>query len=502
MKKKIIIIIVIIIILLSIGYLYSSKIWTKKNNSNNINEITVEKKTSIKSNLTIELNEKINDNDYFDELVDETIKEVKVLKDNEIISNIEIGSYDVEIVTDKNSYKTVLNVIDKTSPILELKEVKIKENETYDITSFVDSCSDNSNTECILEYEKEEMSKFSKEGAYDITINASDNSDNKTSQSTKLTIIKEEKKETKTTNTVTKKTVKNDDNKVTTNDKETNNNKKIDNTSNNKKDNDTEQKKEETTNNYVPEKTTYGPFIPPKSHQVTLMIDGGKYITMVNITEGQTIMHIKGESKEGRIFKEWQKDGKTFDPSTPIMEDITLTAVYEEDSNVKVETTKYGTKIITRNNIKTYDYSSYNATTDDLKPEAKTIAASNKNIYQELLKYVNELREKEGSNPLTLDDTLSYAATARAIEMAWSNSFSHTRPNGASCFTIIDEYNIQAFAAGENIALGQTTAKMVFNTWDKSEGHHANMVNKGFTKIGIGKYVLNGNIYWVQLFIK
>ena len=184
------------------------------------------------------------------------------------------------------------------------------------------------------------------------------------------------------------------------------------------------------------------------------------------------------------------------------MEDMTLKAVYEEDSNVKTEVSKYGTKIITRNNVKSYDFSTYNATTNDLKPEAKSVAASNKTTYQEILKYVNELREKEGSSPLVLDDKLSEAATARAIEMAWANKFSHTRPNNTTCFTIIDEYNISTFAAAENIAMDQRTAKEAFNSWNTSSGHHANMVNKNFTKIGIGKYILNGRYYWVQLFIK
>lgn len=514
MKKKIIITIIsfIFLCLCVTAYFYKDRILKiyKEQTKNNIME-----NTEVKQSLTVEIDSEIKDTDYFNKLIDEDIKEIKIIKDGSIINDIQIGNYDVEIITNKNTYKTKLNVEDKTTPSLKLKELVIQENEIYDIMSFIEICEDNSKEECLLEYENEDMGKYTKEGTYDITINASDNSNNKTSQITKLIINKKDK--TKTNESNIKSNINKNSNINTTKNVNVNNNKNTNKTNtttnkanketNNKTNNNTsyviteEVKMEDIDTGYKPE-STHGPFVPPKSHNVTLVMDEGKYISIVGITEGQTIRHIKETSKEGRIFKEWQRDGKTFDPATPIMENMTLKAVYEEDSNVKTEVSKYGTKIITRNNVKSYDFSTYNATTNDLKPEAKSVAASNKTTYQEILKYVNELREKEESSPLVLEDKLSEAATARAIEMAWANKFSHTRPNNTTCFTIIDEYNISAFAAAENIAIDQRTAKEAFNSWNTSSGHHANMINKNFTKIGIGKYILNGRYYWVQLFIK
>ncbi len=40
--------------------------------------------------------------------------------------------------------------------------------------------------------------------------------------------------------------------------------------------------------------------------------------------------------------------------------------------------------------------------------------------------------------------------------------------------------------AGENIARGQPTPDVVMNSWMNSAGHKANILNCGFTQIGVG----------------
>ena len=147
-----------------------------------------------------------------------------------------------------------------------------------------------------------------------------------------------------------------------------------------------------------------------------------------------------------------------------------------------------------------YDYSTYSATTAELKTEASSIAASNISAYQEMLGYVNQLRANEGVSALTLDSNLNLAATVRALEMAWSGKFSHTRPNGQDCFSVYSDLGIRSSAKGENIAGYNANVKSTFEQWNNSPDHHANMVKPEFTKIGVGKYTLNGRSYWVQLF--
>lgn len=147
-----------------------------------------------------------------------------------------------------------------------------------------------------------------------------------------------------------------------------------------------------------------------------------------------------------------------------------------------------------------YDQSSYSATTSELKSEAQSISSNNASTYNEVLTYVNTYRAEVGKQNLTLDSNLSLAATIRALEMAWSGKFSHTRPNGSSCFTVLKDLNISYSATGENIAYGYSSAVAVSEGWKNSSGHYQNMISANYNKIGIGMAKLNGSIYWVQLF--
>lgn len=112
---------------------------------------------------------------------------------------------------------------------------------------------------------------------------------------------------------------------------------------------------------------------------------------------------------------------------------------------------------------------------------------------------VNAARQDAGLSELELDADLCAAAQARAQEIA--QSFSHTRPDGSSCFTILEEFGISYRAAGENIAMGQRTPEEVMGGWMNSSGHRANILNGTFTSIGVGYYVDGaGAAHWVQIF--
>lgn len=119
----------------------------------------------------------------------------------------------------------------------------------------------------------------------------------------------------------------------------------------------------------------------------------------------------------------------------------------------------------------------------------------------QVLSLVNEERAKAGLPALSLNTSLSAAASIRAAEI--QTSFSHTRPGGKDFSTVLKESGISYRAAGENIAYGQTSAQKVMTDWMNSAGHRANILNTSYTEIGIA-HVKNasGTDYWVQLFIR
>ncbi len=133
------------------------------------------------------------------------------------------------------------------------------------------------------------------------------------------------------------------------------------------------------------------------------------------------------------------------------------------------------------------------------KTPAPTATSSDLSSYaNQVLQIVNQERAKAGLPALTTNKTLQAAANKRAQETV--QSFSHTRPDGSSCFTVLNDYGISYRSAGENIAYGQRTPAEVMNAWMNSPGHRANILKSGFGKVGIGVYKVNGVIYWTQEF--
>ena len=83
--------------------------------------------------------------------------------------------------------------------------------------------------------------------------------------------------------------------------------------------------------------------------------------------------------------------------------------------------------------------------------------------------------------------------------MQKNNYFDHNSPTYGSPFDMMKKFGISYKSAGENIAQGQRTPEEVVQAWMNSAGHRANILNSGFTHIGVG-YVESGN-YWTQEFI-
>lgn len=103
---------------------------------------------------------------------------------------------------------------------------------------------------------------------------------------------------------------------------------------------------------------------------------------------------------------------------------------------------------------------------------------------------------------LTYDYNLEKIAMQRAAECAIY--YSHTRPNGGSCFDVYDEYNYPLWSVGENIAVGQASYSSVFTAWKEDnykysgQGHRRNMLDSDYNRIGIAGVYYAGRWYWVM----
>ena len=141
-------------------------------------------------------------------------------------------------------------------------------------------------------------------------------------------------------------------------------------------------------------------------------------------------------------------------------------------------------------------------TPDNNQPENPSVPdtdTENANFVRQVVNLVNQERAKAGLSPVTADTSIQAAAQVRAKEI--EKSFSHTRPDGSSFSTALTQQGVTYRGSGENIAWGQKTQEQVMNGWMNSDGHRANILNKNFTKIGVGYHQnASGTNYWTQLF--
>ena len=105
-------------------------------------------------------------------------------------------------------------------------------------------------------------------------------------------------------------------------------------------------------------------------------------------------------------------------------------------------------------------------------------------IEDNIIKRTNAERARYGLPALKIDATLMKNSRNHGIWMASRRSLTHS---GQSC--------------GENIAMGYASSSAAMRGWMNSPGHRANILTRGYTKIGVSAYrTANGTIYWCQQF--
>ncbi|MEG1551330.1 MAG: CAP domain-containing protein [Oscillospiraceae bacterium] len=121
----------------------------------------------------------------------------------------------------------------------------------------------------------------------------------------------------------------------------------------------------------------------------------------------------------------------------------------------------------------------------------------------EMLAYVNNERANAKRNSLSLEPELTRMAIIRAAEA--SIKWSHIRPDGTKCFTILDTSPLKPriTEAGENLGWNQTSVVEVMNEWMNSTGHRANIISayNNYNNVGFAWIIAeNGDHFWAQLF--
>jgi uncharacterized protein YkwD len=112
-------------------------------------------------------------------------------------------------------------------------------------------------------------------------------------------------------------------------------------------------------------------------------------------------------------------------------------------------------------------------------------ADSNEITAENVLDVMNAYRAEASLPPLHLDASLSQAAEDRMRDMEDGGWWNHESPEGTPPFVWLARHDYDYLYAGENLAAGFETARLLVESWMESPGHRANIMGAQFSDCGI-----------------
>lgn len=110
---------------------------------------------------------------------------------------------------------------------------------------------------------------------------------------------------------------------------------------------------------------------------------------------------------------------------------------------------------------------------------------------QRIISLTNSIRTNLGVTVLVENDLLNISAYNKAQDMLVNQYFAHSSSDGKKVGAWLKSVNYDYQVAGENLAMGFSSAENVVRAWTKSETHYQNIIDSDFTEIGVG--VVAGN---------
>ena len=110
---------------------------------------------------------------------------------------------------------------------------------------------------------------------------------------------------------------------------------------------------------------------------------------------------------------------------------------------------------------------------------------------RQIVKLTNEVRIDRGLPVLVVATKLETSSQNKANDMAEKEYFAHTQGN-QTVSAWLKSVGYKYETAGENLAVGYSTAEDIVNAWKNSPSHYANLIDTDFIELGVG---LAGGVY-------
>lgn len=102
-----------------------------------------------------------------------------------------------------------------------------------------------------------------------------------------------------------------------------------------------------------------------------------------------------------------------------------------------------------------------------------------------LIELTNEERQSLGLNFLEENALLNKAAQLKAQDIITYDYFSHQSPTGITSWYWFKKAGYNYQVAGENLGIGFLDSEEIYQAWDDSPSHRANLINPKYQDIGI-----------------
>lgn len=110
---------------------------------------------------------------------------------------------------------------------------------------------------------------------------------------------------------------------------------------------------------------------------------------------------------------------------------------------------------------------------------------------QQIITLTNKLRVNKGLPALVVVKKLNNSAQYKADDMSANAYFAHSK-NNKTVTTWLEAAGYEYETAGENLAVGYSTAQDIVDAWKNSPTHYSNLIDKDFKDFGVG---LAGGVY-------
>ncbi|MDO9531093.1 MAG: CAP domain-containing protein [Deltaproteobacteria bacterium] len=148
-------------------------------------------------------------------------------------------------------------------------------------------------------------------------------------------------------------------------------------------------------------------------------------------------------------------------------------------------------------------------TSDQRYPAPRSIVVNFFAVEEAVFAMTNDIRRQNGLAVFLKDEICRNAARGHSADMLNRNYFSHTDPEGRTLKERLPA-NLATRQWGENIWTGRGydprqvryLAQKIMDGWMNSPGHRKNILDPGYTHLGVGVMAKNQEVKATQVFIE